>query len=212
MRITQKANLALSLVAFGVFVVNVWFQLTGSPLDFHGIIGATVLAGFLALGVIIQCGKLVEGHRVWWEFVLTLIQLGVHVYAELTIWIRTQITGEGLPPGLPLLIVGLYWVVGVVDILAMNAGREMKLFGAGYTSPEIKLAAMITDAALDKQKLADTTAALDEARRRITEIEAERGKAFELFCDAPGCDYSTGLRLTHEQAARSLSAHKSRTH
>lgn len=121
-------NLALALFAFGLFVTNQFQQFSGGTFDLRGTTGAVVLTVFLAAGIIGQFAKIIVGHNHWTELVVTLILLAAHIVAEVTIWVRTQIMGIGIPPTLPLWIVGLYWVVGAIDIIALFAGRELALF------------------------------------------------------------------------------------
>lgn len=125
---SHKANLALCFAAFALFVFNQFKFFSGSSLDLTGIEGATVLTGFLAVGFCLQFAKLIEGNRHWFQSLITLILLAAHIAAEVVIWQRTQITHEGLPHSLPLYIVGLYWLIGVVDLLAMFLPRELALF------------------------------------------------------------------------------------
>lgn len=152
---THIANLVLSLFAFALFVLNQWHELAGSHLDLRGQSGATILAGFLAAGIIVQIAKMMEGHRTGQAVVVTLVLLAVHVVAELTIWVRTQIMQAGLPLELPYYVIGVYWTIGLVDVLSMFIMREVGVLRGTYKPPAVRfqeeieqLRSMLEDAQL----------------------------------------------------------------
>lgn len=133
---THKLNIALSFFAFALFVVNQFFALSGGALDLHGPWGALLLTGFLAAGILVQFAKIIEGHRTVAELIFTALLLIAHVAAELTIWITTQITRQPLPEALPLYIVGLYWVIGGVDIVVLSWRRNAAMVRGRFKSRE----------------------------------------------------------------------------
>jgi hypothetical protein len=137
---THRASLILSLIAFLLFVANEWYVLAGyGELPLSGPVGATILTGFFAAGLIVQALKFAEGHKSKIDLSITLIMLPAHAAAGLTIWIRTKIMHLGLPAELPYYIVGLYWVIGLIEVVARYIGRELKLFKSTYVSPEQEL-------------------------------------------------------------------------
>lgn len=152
MSTSHKASLVLSGLAFGVFVVNQWISFIGWRLELTGPIGATVLSLFLAAGLIVQVWKWIEGNRTVLDFGINLVMIPAHVYAELTIWFRTQILTIGLPVDLPLYIIGLYWVIGLVEVLVGRLGHNLALLKGNYQPPEQRVAELERRLALAEQQ------------------------------------------------------------
>jgi hypothetical protein len=180
---THKLNIALSLFAFGLFVVNQFMVLSGSALDLHGQTGAVILTGFLACGILVQFSKFIEGHRHWFDVIVTVVFLAAHVVAEITIWIRTQILSVGIPEALPLYIVGLYWLVGAFDILLLFFPREVRLFSDGYADPYARISELESELALAQQAQAFAEQSQSERSANVVRLQYERqcercGKVF----------------------------------
>jgi hypothetical protein len=172
MTITHRANLLLSLVAFGMFVANQLHVFAGRSLDLSGEAGAYILAGFLALGLLVQFAKLIEGHRHWLDLLVTVVLLVAHIAAELTIWLRTQVMGLAIPTSLPRLIVGLYWLVGALDMVMMYGRREANLLLRGL-SVEGQRQQRIAEAE-HRAIAAETQAALARQEARLQERFAQQ--------------------------------------
>ena len=124
---SHKASLVLSGLAFLTFVANQWAAFIGWHLELTGPIGATVLSLFLAAGLCVQVWKWIEGNKTVLDFLINLVMIPAHVYAELSIWFRTQIADLGLSVDLPLYIIGLYWVIGLVEILVSRLGHNLAM-------------------------------------------------------------------------------------
>lgn len=154
MSTSHKASLILSGLAFAVFVVNQWIAFIGWRLELAGPVGATVLSLFLAAGLIVQVWKWIEGNRTVLDFGINLIMIPAHVYAELTIWFRTQIYDIGLPVDLPLYIIGLYWVIGLVEIMVSRFGHNLQVIRGKYQPPARRIAELERENALLKQSQA----------------------------------------------------------
>lgn len=151
MSTSHKASLILSGLAFAVFVVNQWIAFIGWRLELSGPVGATVLSLFLAAGLIVQVWKWIEGNKSILDFGINLVMIPAHVYAELTIWFRTQIYDIGLPVDLPLYIIGLYWVIGLVEIMVSRFGHNMQVIRGKYQPPNERIAELERRLALAEQ-------------------------------------------------------------
>jgi hypothetical protein len=208
--LSHKANIALSVAAFALFVVNQFKVLSGSRLDLHGAGGATILTGFLALGIAVQFAKIIEGHRNWFELLITLLLLSAHIAAEVIIWQRTQITNAGLPEALPLYIVGLYWLIGAVDIMAMFLPRELMLFRGESPVQQLarqneelrlKLSERNTDLALaqQSQKFAEQISATAQPLQALAELPL-----YERDCPRCGKPFKG---TSEQRAANAVNAH-----
>jgi hypothetical protein len=207
---SHKANLLLCFAAFCLFVFNQFKVLSGTSLDLHGTEGALVLTGFLALGILVQFAKLIEGHRHWFEFLITLILLTAHIGAEVAIWQRTQITHAGLPQSLPLYIVGLYWLIGAVDIAAMFLPRELALFRG---ESEVQRLAREKAALEEKLNEKDTKLKLAEQSQEFVErlqASAQPSQAIAeqmiIERDCPKCG-RTFRGSSEQRTANAVNAH-----
>ncbi len=165
------AVLFLSLVAFGFFVTNQALAFTGRRLELHSTQGAILLTVFLALGLVVQLAKIARGHQHWFEVTITLVLLATHIVAELAIWVQSQILGLAIPASLPQLIIGLYWVIGVIDILALYGARELALFKGESVAQQT---ARELAEAKDQAREARLQAALAEQARELQEHFAEQ--------------------------------------
>lgn len=190
MKTGHKIALGLSAAAFVLFVINQAAELAGHHLEFTGWLGASILTGFLAVGMITQLIKFMEGHRSRLDLIITIIQLLAHVLAELAIWYQTKILDIALPPELPLYIVGLYWVSGVADIFFRYVGREFMLFSGMYKSPEVllqekldavflELSALKQDKAVLEESFKNAQAALDNAQVLFEERSSNAQALFQ---------------------------------
>lgn len=233
---THLISIVLSLIAFGLFVANQFKALSGSSLDLHGTGGAALLTGFLAAGIVVQFAKFIEGHDTAVEMVFTAVLLLAHIGAELAIWWRTQIVASALPASLPLYIVGLYWLVGAIDLLVMFVPQNLTRLSSGYVSPEHRLAmveqslSMVEqERALLEQKLSMVEQSLSTAQQSLTaaqhkleqeraehkqqlaEMRADQSKTHTATCDVPGCGW-VGEYTSVASAERGLRAHTGRAH
>lgn len=129
MNVFQWTSVALVVASLALLAVNNWFSISGSVFNLRGQEGATVLVVFLTVGLIVQAGKIMMGHRHWLEFVITGLLLLGHMAADGGIWFTTQIMKIPLHADIPFWVVGLYWILGLVDILSPFMLREMGLFG-----------------------------------------------------------------------------------
>jgi hypothetical protein len=114
---------------------------------------------------------------------VTVLLLAAHVVAEITIWIRTQILSVGIPEALPLYIVGLYWLVGAVDILLLFLPREVRLFSDGYADPYARISELESELALAQQAQAFAEQSQSERTASVVRLQYERqcercGKVF----------------------------------
>lgn len=192
MSTTHRASLVLSFIAFALFVTNVFMELAGfGALNLRGPAGAGILTGFLAAGLLIQVAKFIEGHRSRIDLIATGIMLPAHVLAELTIWVRTQIMHVGLPPELPFYLIGLYWCIGIADVLARYLGRELRVFDSSYVPLE-------QENAMLKQRLA-----------LVEQSQALQEQMFEERCTICGEAFE---HHTKSAAKRALRAHVGRKH
>jgi hypothetical protein len=168
---THKVSLVLSGLALLLFVANEFYVLAGwGDIPLHGPVGSAILTGFFALGLVIQLAKFVEGHKSPIDLVITLLMLFTHVASALTVWGATKIFHIDLPVAeLPYYIVGLYWVIGIVEVMARYMGRELKLFSRDYKSPEQRLMEME-----NKLALAEQTIQMERRQREIAEQREER--------------------------------------
>lgn len=197
------ASLLLSIAAFALFVCNVFYEMAGyGALDLKGPFGAAVLTGFLAAGLIIQVSKFLEGHKSKVDIIFTLVLLPAHVLAELTIWVRTQIMHLGLPPELPFYIVGLYWAVGLMDVLAPKIGPELSKLRPSYENPETKAYRLEQENALLKQRLSITNELHEQE-------EAKKSTLYTEICPACGAMFS---KPTQTEARNALNGHVNRKH
>jgi hypothetical protein len=179
MKTGHKIALGLSAAAFILFVANQAAELSGNHFEFTGWLGASVLTGFLAVGMVTQLVKFMEGHRSRLDLIITIIQLVAHVAAELAIWYQTKILNIALPPELPLYIVGLYWVSGVADIFFRFIGRELQLFNGMYKSPETLLQEKLETTAKELTETEQKKAVIEESLKNAqTTLDQER-KEFE---------------------------------
>jgi hypothetical protein len=200
---TQIANLMLSMAAFGLFVANQINAFQGKHLDLRSEWGPYLLSGFLALGIAIQIGKIIEGHRHWLEVIVTGFLLTVHVVAEVTIWYRAQILGVGIPSQLPLWIVGLYWIVGLLDVLARFGARELQLF-RGESEYE-RLQRQLREA---KQEAALARQAADFMQKQVPNanaVQSHNAKVYEAVC--PDCGQTLTAK-SQRGVTNALNAHK----
>lgn len=183
----HRIALGLSVAAFLAFIVNQAAEIAGYHLEFTGWAGAVILTGFLAVGMVAQLWKFMEGHRSRFDLIITILQLFIHVAAELAIWYQTKILNLTLPPELPLYIVGVYWVSGVADVFFRFIGREMQLFNGLYKSPEALLQEQLevvkqnlveaeTAKALLQQQVSNAQASFEHERalleQRLSSVEA----------------------------------------
>lgn len=215
------ANIILSFLAFSLFVVNVFFELAGwGALDLRGPLGAGILTGFLSIGLIIQVAKIIEGHRSRMDLLITGVLLPFHVIAELAIWVRTQIMGLSLPENLPFIAVGVYWSIGLVDVLARYIGREMKVFGGGFEAPEIRvirlekenallLQQQSTTQALLEQRISSAEAMLKQREALLDEQKAQQSVLYEETCSFCGVVFA---KNTPTAARNALNGHINRKH
>lgn len=186
----QWLSFALSGAAFVLFVVNQYLGLSGKPFDFNSQTGAMVLTAFLAVGLGVQIGKIVQGHHSRMEFVLTLIQVGVHVYAELAIWTRTQILGMDLPPDIGKWLVSSYWLLGFIDLMIRYLPRELALLRSTNETPlqrEARLEAELIRAQaqleLRENQLEDTKFELSKTQKSVSRASRRKRKREQI---APG--------------------------
>jgi signal transduction histidine kinase len=136
----------LYFAALFLFAVNLWFELSGQHLSLHTTTGATILTGFLVLGTILQLARLWVGHDSAPALVVTIGLLLLHIVADLAVWGTTQILQRPLPANIPLIIIGVYWVVGVADITGQVVRREFQLFKRGYEPEDRRLARELAEA------------------------------------------------------------------
>lgn len=148
---SHKASLILSGLAFITFVANQWAAFIGWHLELTGPIGATILSLFLAAGLIVQVWKWIEGNRTWLDFIINMVMIPAHVYAELSIWFRTQLSDVGLSVDLPLYIIGLYWVIGLAEVLVSRLSHNLDMLRGGYQPPQQRIAELEQRLALAEQ-------------------------------------------------------------
>lgn len=197
------ASLILSILAFGLFVINVFYEMAGwGALDLRGPFGAAILTGFLAAGLLIQVSKFLEGHKNKVDIIFTMLLLPAHIAAELTIWIRTQILHWGLPPELPFYIVGLYWAVGLLDVLAPRIGPEISKLRPSYENPEKENARLKQENALLMQRLSIT-------KEMHEQEEALKSTLFVESCQVCGVSFE---KRTATEARNALNGHINRKH
>jgi hypothetical protein len=159
--------MALSFAALVLFSVNEFYVLAGwGALNLSGPAGAAALMGFLGIGLVVQTAKFIEGHNSKVDALVTFTMFPLHIAAALTIWFRTQINHSGLPSELPLYLVGVYWVIGLLEIVARYIGRELKLFKRDYESPEIKLMKAQQEIALLEERNRTERTQREAAERR----------------------------------------------
>lgn len=199
---------ALSLAAFGLFVTNQWHELAGSHLDLRGESGATVLTGFLALGIMVQILRVIQGSDRRLEVVFTLVMLLVHVAAEMLIWVRTQIAGLTLPHNLPYYIIGFYWVIGVADVLSRYLERELAVLTGDYVSPEQRITALEHRNELLEMQLSDAERSLSKAQSTLEKQQEEASRTYDIACT---CGWSGSGYRSEASARRALAAHQGAT-
>lgn len=166
--IANVINLILAALAFGFFVTNQVNVFGGQHLQLTGTTGKWLLTGFLAVGLIVQLIKLGVGHQHWFEASITFFLLIAHIAAELTIWYGSQVFGIALPPSLPQTIIGFYWVLGPVDLLAVFLPRELALFSGKETSDQ---------AQARKLREVEDALLIAQAREEVIEKFAQRMSA-----------------------------------
>jgi len=162
----------LYFAALFLFAVNLWFELTGQHLRLHTTAGATVLTGFLVMGTLLQLLRLWVGHDSAPALLVTIGLLILHIIADLAVWGTTQILQLPLPANIPLIIIGVYWVVGVADITGQVVRREFQLFKRGYEPEDKRLARELQEAQL-KASLAEQEAAIVKRYQEKTERQLE---------------------------------------
>lgn len=197
------ASMVLSLLAFGLFVVNVFFEMAYQiALDLRGPYGALILTGFLSIGLLIQVSKFLEGHRSRLDILITLILLPLHMAAEITIWVRTQIMHIGLPPELPFWMVGVYWMIGMVDVLAPRLGPELSKLRSSSLTPEQEVVVLKQENALLLQRLSITQEVQEQKR-------ADESKIYTETCNICGEVFE---KPTRDAAKNAVKGHKNRRH
>jgi hypothetical protein len=138
-KLSHIANLILSGFALLLFAANLRTELAGEHFNLRTGTGATILTVFLVAGVVVQLGKLAQGHENAFELTITLFLLVVHVVGDVVIWYRTQIMDVPLPAEIPFLIIGGYWLIGVIDFASMFLPSQLKLYVRGYKTPQQQL-------------------------------------------------------------------------
>lgn len=169
------AGMILSGLAFALFVVNQIAELAGKHISFDGITGAVILGVFLACGLLVQAWKWAEGSKSQLDGIITFVSLLVHIAAEVIIWSRTRILEVGLPEHLPMLIVGGYWLTGVVEVIFRNGERQWAVIKGDYKSPEEQLQQQIV--LLQQQRFHDQEdrAKVEQSwQQRLAELEKQR--------------------------------------
>lgn len=212
MSTSHKASLVLSGLAFAVFVINQWIAFIGWHLELTGPVGATVLSLFLAAGLIVQVWKWIEGNRTALDFGINLIMIPAHVYAELTIWFRTQIADIGLPVNLPLYIIGLYWVIGLIEVLVGRLGYNLQMLRGSYQPPDQRIAELELQKAELELRSSNALAQLDHLRAEVDHMKAERERTYEATCDVPDCGWKSDPKPSQKSAVYALRAHQGRAH
>ena len=150
-KLSHIMNFCLSAFALGLFAFNLRAELAGQHFNLRTGDGATILTVFLIAGVVVQLTKLAQGHEGAFELTITLILLAAHVVGDMFIWYRTQINHLPLPAEIPFLIIGGYWLIGVIDFSSMYLPSQLKLYGKGYISPQQRIAELESDLKLAQQ-------------------------------------------------------------
>jgi hypothetical protein len=213
MTTTHKASLFLSGIALALFVANEFYVLAGwGELPLSGPFGATILTGFFALGLIVQSAKFIQGHSGPVDLTITLLMLAAHIAAGLTVWVRTKIMHLGLPAELPYYIIGLYWIIGIVEVLARYVGREMKLFSGGYLSPEKQAEALRLELADRDKQLAllaaeqkHTDRMLEASRQEAQRMQEAKDMVYYATCEGCGQSFKGS---TQDKADKGKYGHK----
>jgi hypothetical protein len=168
--IVRIYGVLLYFAALFLFAVNLWFELSGQHLSLHTTTGATILTGFLVLGTILQLARLWVGHDSAPALVVTIGLLLLHIVADLAVWGTTQILQRPLPANIPLIIIGVYWVVGVADITGQVVRREFQLFKRGYEPEDKRLARELEELRI-KEALAEQRASILEKQHAKAEAQ-----------------------------------------
>lgn len=226
MKISRWLNLTLSAAAMLMFALNLRAQLTGQEFNLHSEGGATALVVFLTVGVLVQLLKLLQGHDHAVELVVTVLLLAGHVVGDALIWWQTQIIGSQLPDAVPLLIVGGYWIVGVLDMTATYLPPQLALFKQGAKTPEQRLAVLEQDRAVLEQdralleqkvamlehSLSSAEQSLSNAQERYERAQEAKNKTYSIACPVDHCYWDTGEKPSKAAAERSLRTHLSKAH
>lgn len=150
-KVSHVLNFLLSAFALGLFALNLRTELAGEHFDLRTGDGATILTVFLVAGVVVQLGKLAQGHENAFELTITLLLLGAHVVGDVYIWYRTQIQDLALPAEIPFLIIGGYWLIGVIDFASMYLPAQLKLYSKTYVSPQHRISELESELKLALQ-------------------------------------------------------------
>jgi hypothetical protein len=205
LKVSHVFNLALSAFALFLFAINLRTELAGEHFDLRTGDGATILTVFLVAGVVVQLGKLAQGHESAFELTITLLLLGAHVIGDIYIWYRTQIQDLALPAQIPFLIIGGYWLIGVVDFASMFLPSQLKLYNKAYVSPEqraIEAERRAERAEFERdQALKDAAKASKDAER----VLEEASRVYEATCEDCGKVFS---KSSQRQADAARDGHK----